>query len=158
MDYVNPKQLVGEAVLTAQKKSTLTIADMLIGGALAGVFLGFATSLVAMVTAQGLAGAILFPVGLVMLALLGLELATGNFALLPAALAVGSVSTHKVLRNWTWMYWGNLIGSVLYAFLFSLAVTNFGASSGAKVGDLLKTAAQNKTLAYMTLGSRGCPL
>lgn len=50
---------------------------------------------------------------------------------------------------------GNLVGSVFYAFLFYLTVTNFGATSSGPVGDLLKTAAQKKTLAYMTLGSSG---
>lgn len=158
MDYVTPKDLVQEAVLTAKKKSALNISDMMIRGILAGVFLGFATSLAVVVTAQGMppvVGAILFPVGFVMLALLGLELATGNFALLPAALAAGEVSLTKLLRNWGWVYFGNLVGSVFYAFLFYLTVTNFGATSSGPVGDLLKMSAQKKTLAYMALGASG---
>ena len=158
MDNVTPKDLVQEAVLTAKKKSALSISDMMIRGILAGVFLGFATSLVVVVTAQGMppiVGAILFPVGFVMLVLLGLELATGNFALLPAGLAAGEVSLTKLLRNWGWVYFGNLVGSVLYAFLFYLTVTNFGATSSGPVGDLLKAAAQKKTLAYMALGASG---
>jgi formate/nitrite transporter FocA (FNT family) len=86
MDYINPKELVQDAILVARKKASLSVTDMLIRGALSGVFLGFATSLAVIVTSQGLpaiVGAILFPVGFVMLVLLGLELATGNFALLP---------------------------------------------------------------------------
>jgi len=47
------------------------------------------------------------------------------------------------------------VGSVFYAFLFYLTVTNFGATSSGPVGDLLKTAAQKKTLAYITLGASG---
>ena len=87
MDYVSPKGLVEDAIALAEKKAALGVGDMLIRGALSGVFLGFATSLAVVVTTQGLppiVGAILFPVGFVMLVLLGLELATGNFALLPA--------------------------------------------------------------------------
>ncbi len=158
MDYVTPKDLVQEAVLSAKKKSALSISDMMIRGILAGAFLGFATSLAVVVTSQGLppiVGAILFPVGFVILCLLGLELATGNFALLPAGLAAGEVSLAKLLRNWGWVYFGNLVGSVFYAYLFYLTVTNFGATSSGPVGELLKTAAQKKTLAYMTLGSSG---
>ncbi len=158
MDYVNPKDLVQEAVLAAKKKSTLRVSDMLIRGALSGVFLGFATSLAVVVTAQGLppiVGAILFPVGFVILALLGLELATGNFALLPAGLAAGEVSVGKLLRNWGWVYFGNLVGSLFYAYLFYLTITNFGATGSGPVGELLKGAAQKKTLAYMALGSAG---
>lgn len=45
-------------------------------------------------------GAILFPVGFVMLVLLGLELATGNFAVLPPAVAAGEITMSRLLRNW----------------------------------------------------------
>jgi formate transporter len=158
MDYVNPKQLVEEVVLLASKKVSLSVSDMLIRGALAGVFLGFATSLAVVVTAQGalpVVGAILFPVGFVMLALLGLELATGNFALLPAGFAAGNVSFGKLARNWGWVYIGNLLGSLLYAALFYWSVTNFGHVSAGAVGDMLKSAAQKKTIGYMALGSSG---
>jgi formate transporter len=158
MDYVNPKELVQEALVVAEKKASLSVGDMLIRGALSGVFLGFATSLAVVTTAQGvqpLVGAILFPVGFVMLVLLGLELATGNFALLPAGLVAGKVSLGKLLRNWGWVYFGNLVGSLFYALLFYWSVTNFGATGSGAVGDLLKLAAQKKTLGYMALGTSG---
>jgi formate/nitrite transporter len=158
MDYVNPQELMQGAVLAAKKKSELSIADMMIRGILSGVFLGFGTSLAVIVTAQGLppiVGAILFPAGFVILALLGLELATGNFAFLPAGLMAGEIPFSKLLRNWTWVYLGNLIGCVLYAFLFYLTVTNFGATGSGAVGEMLKVAAQKKTLGYMALGYMG---
>jgi len=94
-------------------------------------------------------------VGFVMLVLLGLELATGNFALLPSALMAGEVRLAGLLRNWAWVYLGNLIGSVFYAGLFYLAVTNFGTSNGGALADLLKQTAQRKTLAYMAIGTNG---
>ena len=158
MDYVNPKELMQEVVFVAKKKASLSIFDMVIRGVLSGVFLGFATSLAVVVTSQGLppiVGAILFPVGFVILVLLGLELATGNFALLAAALAAGKVSLGRLLRNWGWVYFANLLGSFSYALLFYWAVTNFGATGSGAVGDLLKSAAQKKTLAYMSFGASG---
>jgi formate/nitrite transporter len=157
-DYVNPKELLQEAVQLAKRKSDLPARDMLIRGILAGAFLGYATSLAIVVTSQGLppiVGAILFPVGFVMLALLGLELVTGNFALLPAGVMAGTVRITKLLRNWGWVYLGNLIGSVLYAALFYLAITNWRTGNGGAVADLLKQAAQKKTLAYVALGHSG---
>lgn len=158
MDYVAPKQLMAEMLEAAQKKAALPVRDLMIRGILAGVFLGYATSLVMVVLAQGLppiVGAILFPVGFVMLVLLGLELATGNFALLPAGLLSRDVSLAELLRNWGWVYLGNLIGSVAYAFLFYLAVTNFMTSDGGALGELVRQAAQKKTLGYAALGYRG---
>jgi formate/nitrite transporter len=157
-DYVSPKELLQEAVQLAKKKADLSVRDLLIRGALAGAFLGYATSLAVLVTSQGLppiVGAILFPVGFVILALLGLELVTGNFALLPAGFLAGTVKIPKLLRNWGWVYVGNLIGSLLYAALFYLAITNWRTGNGGALADLLKQAAQKKTLAYVALGSSG---
>jgi len=147
-----------EAVQLAKRKSDLPVRDMLIRGILAGAFLGYATSLVFVVLSQGLApivGAILFPVGFVILVLLGLELVTGNFALLPAGVMAGTVRVSKLLRNWGCVYLGNLIGGLLYAALFYLAITSWRTGNGGSVADLVKQAAQKKTLAYMALGSQG---
>jgi formate/nitrite transporter len=160
-DHVSPTDLLQEAVQLAKKKSELSIPDMLIRGALSGAFLGYATSLAFLVTSQGLppiVGAILFPVGFVILALLGLELVTGNFALLPAGALAGTVSFTKLLRNWSWVYVGNLLGSLLYAGLFYLAITNWRTGYGGAVADLLKQAAQKKTLGFAALGGSGWAL
>jgi formate/nitrite transporter len=157
-DYVSPKELMQEAVQLAKRKSDLSVRDMLIRGILAGAFLGYATSLVFVVLSQGLppiVGAILFPVGFVILVLLGFELVTGNFALLPAGVMAGTVRFTKLLRNWGWVYLGNMLGSLLYAGLFYLAITNWRTGNGGAVADLLKQAAQKKTLAYMALGYSG---
>jgi formate/nitrite transporter len=157
-DYVNPKDLVQEAVQLAAKKSELSIRDMLIRGILAGAFLGYATSLVFMVLSQGLppiVGAILFPVGFVILVLLGFELVTGNFALLPAGLMAGTVRFSKLLRNWGWVYFGNLIGSLLYAVLFYIAITNWRTGNGGVIADLIRQTALKKTVAYAALGVSG---
>jgi len=86
---------------------------------------------------------------------LGLELATGNFALLPPGLMSGDVRMSGLLRNWGWVYLGNLIGSLLFAGLFCLAVTNFGSSNGGPVAEQLRQLAQKKTLAYMSGGLSG---
>jgi formate transporter len=160
-DYVSPKELLQEAVELAKKKSELSVSDMLIRGLLSGAFLGYATSLAILVTSQGLppiVGAILFPAGFVMLALLGLELVTGNFAFLPIGALAGSVSLGRLVRNWSWVYLGNLIGSLLYAGLFYLAITNWRTGNGGVVADLLKQAAQKKTLGYAALGGSGWAL
>src|SRR5206468_8133336 len=147
MDYVVPSEVVSDALNAATKKASLSARDMLIRGALAGVFLGYATSLVFVALSQGLpalVGAIIFPVGFVILVLLGLELATGNFALLPAALIDQRISAKAMLRNWAWVYVGNLFGSVLYALLFYAAITSFGANNGAAIGDQVRKIAQAK--------------
>jgi len=158
VDYVQPKQLVREALEVAARKAHLSGRDLLLRGFLAGGILAYATSLVFVVVSQGqppVVGALLFPVGFVILVLLGLELATGNFALLPVGVADGQVSFLSLLRNWAWVYLGNLIGSLFYAALFYLAITNFGTTPNNPLAELVKAAAQKKTLGYMAMGAAG---
>ncbi|HEX2054273.1 MAG TPA: formate/nitrite transporter family protein, partial [Actinomycetota bacterium] len=110
---------------------------------------------------QGLppiAGAVIFPVGFVLLALLGLELATGNFALLPAGFAAGKLKAGGMLRNWTWVLIGNLAGCLLLAALVYGASTRLGTSGADPVGEAFKRAAEAKTLGYKNLGSTGWAL
>jgi formate transporter len=158
VDYVAPDELVQSMLSSAEKKANLSAKDLIVRSFLAGAILSYATSLAVVVLAQGLSpmvGAILFPVGFVMLVLLGLELATGNFAILPAGLAAGKLTLPKLLRNWGWVYAGNLAGSLFYAVLFYAAVTSMSSGSSGNLGDLFKAAAQKKTLGYAALGLRG---
>jgi formate transporter len=65
------------------------------------------------------------------------------------------ISAKVMLRNWTCVYVGNLIGSVFYAGLFYLAITSSGATDGAALGEQVRKIAQAKTLAYAGLGGAG---
>jgi formate/nitrite transporter len=158
VDHVAPDELVQSMLSSAEKKANLSVKDLLIRSFLAGAILSFATSLAFVVSSQGLApvvSAILFPVGFVMLVLLGLELATGNFAILPAGLADGKLTASKMMRNWAWVYAGNLVGSLFYAVLFYAAVTSLNSGPSGNLGELFKAAAQKKTLGYAALGLHG---
>jgi formate/nitrite transporter len=158
MDYVNPQELVSEVRQVAVRKCALSTGQMLIRGALAGGILAYATSLVFVINTQGLppiVSALCFPAGFVILVLLGLELATGNFAILPVGWLAGEVRAGALLRNWLWVYIGNLIGSAAYAALFYLAITGFGTTDGGPLGEGVRKVAQAKTLGYIALGTNG---
>ncbi len=158
MDNLTPAEVFTESLQLARNKAQLPVGTMLIRGALAGAFLGYATSLAILIGTQGLppiVGAILFPVGFVMLVLLGFELATGNFALLPIAVLDGEVTWSSMVRNWVWVYLGNLIGCLLYAGLFYLAITNLRSSDGGTLAAAVRQIGEKKTLAYMAAGGRG---
>src|SRR4029453_10601923 len=114
MDHLSARETVAAVRQIARQKASLSPAQMLLRGALAGGLLAYATSLVMTILGQGLpalVGAICFPVGFVMLVLLGLELATGNFALMTIALLSRDIDRRTLVRNWTWVYVGNLLGS-----------------------------------------------
>jgi formate/nitrite transporter len=158
LDFVRPADLVADAITASEVKAALPVKDLLIRGFLSGAFLGIATSLAYTVRAQPLApiaAAVIFPVGFVLLALLGLELATGNFAILPMGVIAKRVSMGGLLRNWSWVYVGNLAGCLFYALFFYWALTSFGHTNGGTVATQFKTAAVAKTVAYQKLGATG---
>ena len=127
MDSLSPQAITTAMIQAGATKATLPPSDLLIRGILSGALLGIATSLAltaAVQTGQLLVGALIFPVGFVMIVLLGLELVTGSFALLPMAVMAGKATPGQMMTNWSWVLLGNLIGSVLYAILFVIAVTN----------------------------------
>ena len=94
MDYIKPGDVVKAMVSSGIAKAGLGPKDLLIRGALSGALLACATSFAftgALQTNVPLVGAIIFPVGFVMIILLGLELVTGSFAVVPlGALEVGA--------------------------------------------------------------------
>ncbi|MBN9011741.1 MAG: formate/nitrite transporter family protein [Rhizobiales bacterium] len=158
MDYNKPADVVLTMVDTAEKKLALEPRDLLIRGALSGALLGTATSLAfgaAATTGQPIVGALIFPVCFVMIVLLGLELVTGSFALLPLAALSGRASWSSVVANWSWVFLGNLLGSIAYGALLAIALTNMGTAAPSGVAAKIIATAEAKTVAYEALGMAG---
>jgi formate/nitrite transporter len=158
MDYVKPADVAKAMAETGSRKLALSIPDLLIRGILSGAILGVATSLAfnaSFTTGQPLVGALIFPVGLVMIVLLGLELITGSFALLPLPWINGDATASEVLTNWAWVFLGNLIGSIAYGALLAIALTDMGAIEPAGVAARLIAAAEAKTTGYAAYGFAG---
>jgi len=68
--------------------------------------------------AQLITGAV-FPVGLIITVLTGAELFTGDAMLAPMAAFIHKISWAQVLNLWVWVYIGNLIGSIVYAYIMA---------------------------------------
>lgn len=160
MAYVKPEEIVENMLQAGAKKANLPVKQLLIRGFLSGAFLGYATTLAILAATQtgwGIAGALVFPVGFVMIILLGLELATGNFALLPIAVKDRRISIERLAVNWSWVLIGNLLGSVTYAYLYCIVATKMGSIDPATIPTLQRTItiAETKTLEYAKLGFDG---
>jgi formate transporter len=158
MDYVKPADVAKSMMETGGRKLALSTRDLLIRGILSGAILGVATSLAfngAFTTGQPLVGAIIFPVGLIMIVLLGLELVTGSFALVPLPSLQGEATAGAVVTNWSWVFLGNLIGSVAYGALIAIALTDMGAIAPTGVAARLVAAAEAKTTGYAAFGFAG---
>jgi formate transporter len=158
MDYVKPVDVATAMMNAGRSKLTMSPADLIIRGGLAGAILAAATSLAftAMVqTNQPLVGALIFPVGLILIVLLGLDLVTGSFGLLPLPWLENQASAKTMLGNWGLVFLGNLIGSVVYGALLAITLTNFGTADPAGVAAKIIAVAQAKTTGYEALGMAG---
>jgi formate transporter len=158
MDYIKPADVALAMLETGKRKLALAPRDLLIRGMLSGAILGVATSLAftgAVQTGQPLVGALIFPVGLISIVLLGFELVTGSFALVPLPWLNREASASAVLVNWGWVFIGNLIGSVAYGALIAIALTNMGTSAPTGVAARIIAVAEAKTIGYAALGTAG---
>jgi formate/nitrite transporter len=158
MDYVKPADVVTAMIGAGSAKIALSPADLMIRGALSGAILGVSTSLAftgALQTGQPLVGALIFPVGLVMIVLLGLELVTGSFAIVPLPWLSGRASGGSVLSNWGWVFLGNLIGSIAYGVLLAIVLTNMFTTPPAGLAARIVAVAEAKTTAYAAMGFAG---
>lgn len=133
-----PKEILNIWINNGKNKAALPVYKMILLGILAGMFIGFGCHVFVLATASEvstltkLIGAALFPVGLMMVIFCGAELFTGN-NLMTLALMKKEITASQMLRNWGFVYLGNLIGSVLLAFLL--------AKGGLYSGDALNRAA-----------------
>src|SRR5262249_47841660 len=135
MDYVKPADVAAAMVNAGRTKLALSATDLVIRGGLAGGILAAATRPAVartVQTNQPPVGALIFPVGLI-LVLLGLDLVTGSFGLLPLPWIESDTDAKTIFSNWSWVFLGNLIGSVVYGALLAIALTNFGATAPAGV-------------------------
>lgn len=158
MDYAKPTDLVATMIESGRQKLTLGPRDLLVRGIMAGAILATATSFAftgALSTGQPLVGAVIFPVGVVLIVLLGLELLTGSFALLPLAHLEHGIPRERILANWGWVFLGNLIGCGVYGCLLTIALTRMGTVEPSGVAAQIVKVAEAKTTGYAAAGAAG---
>ncbi|MBV6475235.1 MAG: putative formate transporter 1 [Rhodocyclaceae bacterium] len=161
MDYVMPQELMDRVEAAARIKAELSVRGMLLKGFLSGALLAYATAF-AFKASEGLTGGLaslvagaVFPVGFAMIVLLGMELATGNFAVLPVGIARGTTNWRETLRNWGGVYLGNFLGALFVGFLLALALTESFSQGSGPLGAKIVAVAQSKTLSYEHAGANG---
>jgi formate/nitrite transporter len=102
---------MGGALATVCSTGIAYSAAQIAAGAVPG---GFASAGMA----QLILGAV-FPVGLIITVLTGAELFTGDAMLAPMAAFIHKISWAQVLTLWVFVYIGNLIGSIFWAYLMA---------------------------------------
>ena len=102
---------MGGALATVCSTGIAYSAAQITAGAVPG---GFASAGMA----QLVLGAV-FPVGLIITVLTGAELFTGDAMLAPMAAFIHKISWAQVMTLWVFVYIGNLIGSIFWAYLMA---------------------------------------
>lgn len=160
MSYVNPADFAKKMIDAGEAKVFMSTKDTLIRAYMAGAILALAAAFAVTVTVntgEPLIGALLFPVGFCMLYLLGFDLLTGVFTLVPLALIDRrpGVTVQGMLRNWGLVFCGNFAGAFTVAVFMAIIVT-FGFSEAPNaVGEKLGHIGEGRTLGYAAHGAAG---
>ncbi len=160
MSYLEPTEFVSKMVDQGESKVYMSTKDTLIRAFMAGATLGLAAMFaitVATKTGSPLVGAVLFPVGFIMLYLMKFDLLTGVFTLVPLALIDKrpGVTVGQVLRNWGLVFIGNFAGALTVAFMMSFILTYGYNTDGGVLAEKVSNIGESRTLGYAAHGLDG---
>lgn len=155
-----PAEFVQTMINVGEAKTKTSTRDLLLRGTMAGVILSLAvvvaiTTIVQ--TGMGVVGALVFPVGFVILSVMGYDLVTGVFGLAPLAKLENrpGITWSRVFRCWGLVGLGNLIGSLLVAFLVAVSLTgNFSLEPNA-VAQKFIAISTARSLGFENMGMDG---
>src|SRR5215211_5060509 len=160
MSYVNPTDLVAQMIDAGEAKVFMSTRDTVIRAYMAGATLALAAAFavtISVETGQPIVGALLFPVGFCLLYLLGFDLLTGVFTLVPLALIDRrpGVRLRSVLRNWGLVFVGNFAGALTVALMMAVILTFAFTVDPNEVGQRLGTIGVSRTVGYANHGAAG---
>ncbi|MGW1743428.1 formate/nitrite transporter family protein [Nocardia sp. NPDC001965] len=160
MSYLKPADFVGEMIDAGETKAFMSTRDTVIRAYMAGAILALAAAFAVTVTVQtgeALLGAVLFPVGFCMLYLLGFDLLTGVFTLVPLAWLDRrpGVTWRALLRNWGLVFAGNFLGAFTVAIMMAIIVTMGFSMDPNEVGQRLGEIGVSRTVGYADHGAAG---
>jgi formate/nitrite transporter len=153
LDAYAPAQIAMRVREVGVTKATMPVLTMFTLAVLAGAFIALGALFFTITMTTGtigqppafglmrLAGGVTFSLGLILVVVGGAELFTGN-NLIAMAWASGRVTTQQVMRNWGWVYLGNLVGAVGTAVLVWLAGVH--TMSDGAVGETMVQIARSK--------------
>ena len=160
MSYVTPSDFAKKMIDAGEAKVFMSTKDTLIRAYMAGAILALAAAFAVTVTVNTgnpLIGALLFPVGFCMLYLLGFDLLTGVFTLVPLALIDKrrGVTVRGMLRNWGLVFCGNFAGAFTVAVFMAIIVTFGWSQAPNAVGETIGHIGEGRTIGYAAHGAAG---
>lgn len=160
MAYLAPQEFVTKMIDAGEAKVFMSTRDTLIRAFMAGAILALAAAFAVTInvqTGQPLAGAVLFPVGFCLLYLMGFDLLTGVFTLVPLALIDKrpGVTMNGMLRNWGLVFVGNFAGAFTVAVMMAIVFTFGFTTDPNPVGVAIGHIGEGRTVGYAAHGAGG---
>lgn len=160
MAYLEPSEFATKMVDSGEQKIFMSTKDTLVRAYMAGAILALAAFFaITVITKTGnpLLGAVLFPVGFIMLYLMKFDLLTGVFTLVPLAVIDKrpGCTMRELWRNWGLVFCGNFAGAMTVAFFASFILTYGYQIDGGAVADKVSTIGESRTLGYKEQGVLG---
>lgn len=160
MSYLTPTDVVEKMVIAGAMKMNMTTRTTVIRAIMAGAILGLAAVFaitVGIKSGSAVAGAVLFPVGFIMLILFGYDLLTGVVVLAPLAVLAkrNCASMKKMWRLIGLVFVGNFIGAGLVAVIMSFIWTYGFSIEPGVIASKIATIGESRTVGYATYGAMG---
>ncbi len=130
MNVKTPKEIADVTLGIGKSKVQLPLSKLIIQAFQAGTFVAFGGTLSVIVgygfpevtamnpSMQKILSGLVFPIGLILVVILGAELFTGNNGLLMPGVLKGSYGWKSVVKNWTVVYFSNFAGAMFFLWLF----------------------------------------
>jgi formate/nitrite transporter len=160
MSYIEPSEFVTKMVDSGEQKIFMSTKDTLVRAFMAGAILGLAAFFAITVivkTGIPLVGALLFPVGFIMLYLMKFDLLTGVMTLVPLAVIDKrpGCTVKQMFRNWGLVFLGNFAGALTVAFFASFILTYGYNTDGGALAAKVSSIGEARTLGYQAHGADG---
>lgn len=160
MAYLEPQEFATKMVDSGESKLKMATKDTLVRAYMAGAILALAAFFaitVSVNTGNPLIGALLFPVGFILLYLMKFDLLTGVFTLVPLAVLDKrrGCTMAELGRNWGLVFIGNFAGAMTVAFLASFILTYGYQVDGGVIAEKVGHIGEARTLGYQEHGITG---
>lgn len=160
MAYKKPRDFTTKMIEAGESKVFMSSKDTLIKSYMAGAILALSAVFaltISITTGSALLGATFFPIGFILLYLMGFDLLTGVFVLIPLALMDKrkGVTLNSLGKNWSLVFLGNLLGSLTIAIIISFIFTYGYQTPPGIVGEKIALIGESRTIGYSEYGIFG---
>lgn len=160
MSHLAPNEFFDQVIAAGETKAKMSWSLMMTRGFMGGALLAIAAVFAVSITHQTnlpIVGAALFPVGFCLIYLMGFDLVTGIFVLVPIGYIARqpTLTLTMVFRSFFWVFIANFCGAVLIALIMASVFTNGFSSDVSPVGEMLAEIGKSRTIGYKENGIGG---